>query len=87
MILRGGEAGPVVQVAAQFPGIDSKAWSLGDQFGSIFELVTGRPMDDYDYRVLLARWQRAGWTDSGGKDKRFGKKSATEIVNWIKGKA
>lgn len=87
MVLHQGEPSPVCQVAAQFPGIDAKAWSVAEQFGSIFEMVTGRAMTEDDYRLVLARWMRTTWTDRSGKDKRFGKGTAKAVVDYLRGGA
>jgi hypothetical protein len=83
VVLHQGDPSPVCQVAAQFPGIDAKSWSVAEQYGSVYELVTGHAMEDWEFRAAVARWQRTHWTDSSGKDKRFGRKTATEIVNWL----
>jgi hypothetical protein len=85
MIIHQGDPSPVCQVAAQFPGIDAKAWSVAEQFKSIYELVTGHAMEEWEFRAAVARWQRTSWTDSSGKEKRFGRKTATEIVKWMSG--
>ena len=79
-----GTPSPVCQVAAQFPGIDAKAWSIAEQFDSVYELVTGHPMEDWEFRAAVARWMRTHWTDSSGKEKKFGRKTATEVVKWLK---
>ena len=85
MVVHQGDPSPVCQVAAQLPGIDAKAWSVAEQFASVYELVTGHAMEEWEFKSAVARWQRTHWTDSSGKDKRFGRKTATEIVKWIKG--
>jgi hypothetical protein len=87
MVVHQGDPSPVCQVAAQFPGIDAKAWSVAEQFKSIYELVTGHAMEEWEFRAAVARWQRTTWTDSSGKEKRFGRKTATEIVKWMNGRA
>lgn len=85
MIVHAGEPSPVCQVAAQFPGIDSKAWSVAEQYGSVFEMVTGRAMTEGEVRLLTRQWMRTTWTDSGGKTKRFGAGSAKRIVDYLRG--
>ena len=84
MVIHQGDPSPVCQVAAQFPGIDAKAWSVAEQFGSVWEMITGSPMEEWEFRAAVSRWMRTHWTDSSGKDKRFGRKTATEIVKWLR---
>lgn len=84
VVLHQGSPSSVCLVAAQFPGIDAKAWSIAEQYASIYELITGHPMEEWEFKAAVARWMRTHWTDSGGNIKRFGRKTATEIVEWIR---
>lgn len=70
------EATPVVQAAALLPHVDAKSWSLAVQYASPRDL----------YNADVADWQRTTWTDSSGKEKRFGRKVAEEIVGWLRGR-
>jgi ERCC4-type nuclease len=70
-----GQPNPVVMVAAQVPGIDSKAWDVGRQFASVNEMVNASESD----------WCGIEWIDRKGNVKHFGKESAKGIVLWFKG--
>jgi len=85
MVVHRGPPNPVCQTVAQWPGLDSKSWSVGEQYGSVFELVAGHPMSECEYKESVDRWMRTTWTDSAGKVKRFGKKVSQEIVNYLRG--
>jgi hypothetical protein len=70
-----GEPNPVTRLAAQIPGIDSKAWDVGKYFASPTELVNADAND----------WVQVPWTDRKGKVKHFGRESARAIVAWMRG--
>lgn len=86
MIVHTGEPSPVCQVAAQLPGVDAKSWSVAEQYSSVYEMVTGRPMTDKEHLAGIARWMRTTWTDSGGNVKRFGRGSAKKIMDYLRAK-
>lgn len=75
MIVHHGAPPPVVIHAAQIPGIDSKAWDVGEQFASVEEMASAD----------VERWHCTTWTDSAGKTKRFGRGTAQKIVNYLRG--
>ena len=67
---------PVTLVAAQIPGIDAKAWDLGEQFKSPRDLCNATESD----------WRHCHWTDRKGNVKRFGPDTAKQIVDWTWGR-
>ncbi|HYT08974.1 MAG TPA: ERCC4 domain-containing protein [Rugosimonospora sp.] len=71
----GREPNAIVRVAAQIPGIDRKAWSIGEQFGSVWEMTD----------ASIERWESVWWDDGKGKRKQFSRESARKIVAWLRG--
>ena len=74
VMVMNGDPSPVVLLAAQIPGIDSKAWDVGKHFRSPYDMVSA----DVD------EWRTVHWTDRSGKSKRFGKESCKKIVDWLR---
>lgn len=74
--MHSGAPNDVTMVAAQMPGVDAKAWDIGQQFTSPREMAN----------ATEERWQQVTWSDRKGNKKRFGKKTAREMNNWWAGK-
>jgi ERCC4-type nuclease len=70
-----GDPSPTTILAAQIPGIDTKAWDVGKWFDSPYAMVSANPRD----------WMEVEWTDRSGKVKHFGKDTAMKIVSWLRG--
>jgi ERCC4-type nuclease len=66
---------PVVLAAAQIPGIDAIAWSVGEHFSSVHQMVTASASD----------WRQVTYTDRKGNVKRFGKARAQAIFDYLRG--
>jgi ERCC4-type nuclease len=74
--LHQGAANAVTMMAAQVPGIDSKAWDIGKHFRSPADMCLADERE----------WRRVEWTDRKGNVKHFGKETARRIVDWLRGR-
>jgi ERCC4-type nuclease len=77
VLMHQGEPNAVTILAAQIPGIDAKAWSVGKHFKSPFDMITADASD----------WRTVAWTDRKNNVKHFGKETAKQIVGWLRGES
>ena len=70
-----GEPNPVTLVAAQCPGLDAKSWDVGKYFTSVQQMCNATEQE----------WRRVTWTDRKGNVKRFGRETARQVSEWLKG--
>lgn len=78
-VLHTGTPSLAVLWAAAIPGMDSKAWDVGRQFDSAYDLATAG----------VDRWRQVTWTANtvnGQAERRIGKKAAADIVAAVHGK-
>lgn len=74
--LHQGDPNPVTILAAQIPGLDAKAWDVGKHFMCPHDMIN----------ATEAEWREVCWTDRKGNIKHFGKDTARDIYNWLRGR-
>lgn len=81
--LHHGDPNSVTLFAAQIPGLDAKAWSVGEHPG--FRNAEGHPSPELMAQADVREWMTVEWTDRKGQVRHFSAQTAAKIVDWLRG--